>query len=195
MRDASSSRPLTEQQRRTAFAVAGGLVLGAAIAIGALSTPARAPRRTTPTPRAAAGSPPRIADATSTTPAPAPARPAAPSSASRPTARDERLIDSSARQFLAAYLTYEVGALDATARRELLASGTRSLADHLIAHPVDLPAQDRPAVGKVRSLVLSSGGAGAPVAVSATVEQAGWDSRLTLEFEHAHGRWLVSRVT
>jgi hypothetical protein len=194
----ASSRRVTDHQRHTAFAVAGALVLGAAVAIGALSTPARAPRRTSAIPRAAAGAPPRIADApstASTNPAQAAARHADPSSASQPTAREKQLIESRARQFLAAYLVYEVGPLNATARSQLFASGTRALADRLIAHPVDLPARDRPAAGKVRSLVLSPGGVGAPITVSATVQQAGWDSRLTLEFEHAHGRWLVSRVT
>src|SRR5579884_360361 len=191
----TSSGPLSDHQRRSAFAVAGALVLGAAIAIGALSSPGRPARRTTGTAQPASSSPPRIADApttTSTTQARTPPPHAVPSPGSQPTARDAQLIDRSARQFLAGYLTYEVGPLDTTARRELLAAATDALAHRLIDHPVDLPPGDRPAVGEVRSLVLSRSAGQAPIAVKATIEQAGWDSGLTLELEHAHGRWLVS---
>ena len=193
----TSSRALTDHQRRTAFAAASALVLGAAIAIGALSASARSPHRTTGSTRLAAGSPPRIADAPSTTtatPTPAPARHADPPSGDQPTARDERLIESSARLFLGAYLAYEVGPLGTTARRQLLASATTPLARWLIDHSVRLPPQDRPSLGVVRSLALEDNGSG-PVTVDAAIEHAGWVSALILRFERAHGRWLVTQVT
>ncbi len=194
-----SSRPLTEHQRRSGFALTGALVLGAAIAIGAFSTPERTPHRTTDAHRGVPDSPPRIADATSvtsTSPSHAVADPTQMSATgNQPTVRDEQIIERQARTFLSAYLAYEVGTLDGTARKQLLASATAALAHRLIHHPVDLPPRDRPSAGEVRSLALNGGGAHTPLKVNATIEQAGWASGLTLQFEHANGRWLVSRVT
>jgi hypothetical protein len=193
----AAAQPLTERQRRIAFGAASALVLAAAIALGAVA-PFRTSNPRTENPPAAAPTAPRIADAISTSSA-TPARPdARRTAASAPTsqlaARDEHRIDTQARTFLAAYLAYEVGALDATERAKLNASATRALARRLIDHPVDLPPRDRPAVGHVQSLALNGGGGGQSITIAARIEQAGWVTGLTLQFEHAHGRWLVASV-
>jgi hypothetical protein len=215
----SASQPLTNDQRRAAFFIAAVAVLGALLLLGGLSRSGHTRGSTRPVRRAAAREAPRIVDvfartaaapgetatatikpATDTT-GPTGVRGHASTSSihaiaspagTRTSPVNPRLVLAHARQFLAAYLVYEVGPLDPRMRRALTGSATPRFAHALLVHPVRLPQPDRPAVGVIQTLELGSDPDSSSVTVDATVENAGWISGLVLDFQRANGRWLVS---
>jgi hypothetical protein len=107
----------------------------------------------------------------------------------------QRLILAHAREFLSAYLLYEVKPLDAPTRRALVQSTTVAFAVQLLRHTVDLPRGKRPAAGTVQDLELSESPDSSTTTVDATILHDGWVSGLTLDFQSAGGRWLVGGLS
>lgn len=210
------TRALTNDQRRTAFVIASVIFVAAVIGLGALSRRPAVGSATTPAHSTVDSPAPRIVDAASATvttqssnasgpkavierthTSPAVVAPATPPSAATAGvgAAATQLILAQAREFLNAYVVYEVEPLDSRMRELLLQTATSSLVQQLLRHTVRLPARDRPAVGTIQSLELGQAPDSSAVTVDATVDHAGWVSGLILDFQEADGRWLVTGLS
>lgn len=190
------SQRLTNDQRRTAFLVTAMTVVAVVVAISALLSGPRRHGRSIRT--SAHPSVPRIVGAatpvTTSTRKPAASPPPTPRSAGSGAPR-QRLILAHAREFLSAYLFYEVKPLDARMRRALVQSTTVAFAVQLLRHTVDLPRGKRPAAGTVQDMELSESPDSSTTTVDATILHDGWVSGLTLDFQSAGGRWLVGGLS
>ncbi len=212
----SGGQRLTGDQRRNAFLAASIVVVAGVVAIGALgnsSLSAATGRHTSGS--EANGLVPRIVDVSAPPPtstrtqspgaSPAPTSSTKQQPASPPQEREQqapgssasgqRLIIAHARQFLSAYLVYEVEPLDARMRRALVRATTVAFSIQLLRHPVDLPRGHRPAVGTVQALELSESPDTSAITVDATILDDSWVSGLILDFQSAGGQWLVSGLS
>lgn len=195
-------RALTDQQRRGAFAVAAVLVLGVVAVMSALDGGRHGHgdnrNAASAATRSPASSAPRIVDASaatsSSTASTSTTSRNVTTSAARTTrpAGARRLILADARRFLSAYLVYEVRPLDTRGRATLRASTTPGFARHLLRVRVNLPARNRPSVGRVRTLRFEGRPGRTTATVVATVQTGAWVSGLRLWMRHRDGRWLVS---
>jgi hypothetical protein len=184
-----AGRPLADDSRRWAFALAAGIL---ALSAGALTllprqhaTPAAGPRGTTHAivlaaePRPAPG-----AGATKTAPAPVPA-PAF-------DAADGRAGLASAHAFLRAYLRYEVGAGGAAVGRALRRHATPAFAHDLLGDPPRRVAGHVPRPGRIDGLELGDGPRAPRMTVAASVDRGGTLTPLVLLLDRWGAQWRVS---
>jgi hypothetical protein len=203
----TSSRALSDDARRRAFAVAAAVLVAAIIGISLL--PDNGSRKDEQL-QEEARHPTIVGKPTGRkgpiTDAPSPASPSRPARTTVPTRRatrtpmrhlsdgDRRAVVARARAFLRAYLAYEVGATQPWVRRGLQRSATRRFARELVRNPPRFSRTSRLARGQVTSLELGDDPDAPFVGVAAVISRAGHLSPLTMQLDRASDGWHVSRL-